>query len=109
MVTPRPLISAAPSSSAEFNDLSFVMSKKNKSEAGRILEFAALVISFREDCSEVIAGLSLPKERPEKLVKLAQELRTDGAASVARPQKLAGRLGFAQSRLWCALEWQVRS
>ena len=61
------------------------------------MEFLGLVISFREACSEVIASLPLSKARTDKLVKLAQKLRAEGAASVARLRNLAGNLGFAQS------------
>ena len=45
----------------------------------------------------MVASFSLLKDRADKLIGLAQELRVEGSASVAGFQKLAGKLGFVQS------------
>ena len=76
MAAPRPLVRPALSSCAEFNELGIAL-KRNESAASPSLGFLRLAISFRDGCQEVIASLSLSRERIARLTKLARELREE--------------------------------
>ena len=73
------------------------MLKKLKSEAGPMLEFLGFSISSRDECAEVIAGLSLSRERVEKIVAMVKEMKRQKGASLASSEELAGELRSAQT------------
>ena len=87
----------APRSCAKFNDEISILLKKDKSEVDAVLEFLGHALGFRGECGEVIASVSLPKDRIEKLVAFGGEIRGAFAASVATLRKLARKLRFAQA------------
>ena len=80
-----------------FNGALFVELKARKSEAISVLDFLGIAVGFRDDGCDVIASLTHSKEKVEKLVGLVEWLNAQGTASLAAPQKLAGKLFFRQT------------
>ena len=73
IVAPRASVDLVLRSFAMFSDESFSMPTGPKLGADSDLEFSVLAVGFLGDCEEVIASLSLPKERVEKLGALVRE------------------------------------
>ena len=70
------------------------MLEKNTSEAGSVLEFVGVVISFRTECSEVIASMSLSGKRADKLLERAQKLGAEGGCRGSPSPKISLKSRF---------------
>ena len=92
VVAPKAAVEVAIRTLTIFNDEISVMLKKNESEADSVLDFLGLSIGTRGECEEVIAGLSLPKERIGALNVVVRGLQVADWAARATLQKLAGKL-----------------
>ena len=77
---------------------------RHKSEASPFLEFLVCLVSLRGHVGDVIASLTLSKEKIRKLVKLAEQPGAQGQAPLAVLQKLAGKLFFSQTAAIHALQ-----
>ena len=97
IVAPRAMAKLALLTFTNFYDEPFLILKRNKSEADSNLDFSKLTISSRDEVKEVIASLALSKERIDRFIALARELRVAYRASLATLPKLAGQLRFAQT------------
>ena len=97
IVLPECLIKTVLNIFTSFNTALFAILEEGKSEFGALLERLGLAGSFRDDGGHVIASLSLAKEKAQELVGLIREPANQQAASLARLQKLAGRLRLAQA------------
>ena len=60
---------------AKFDDRLFLVPGENKSGAESVQEFSVVSISFLYECEEVVASLSLSKERVDEPAICARDLR----------------------------------
>ena len=77
---------------------------RHKSEESPFLEFLVCLVSLRGHVGDMIASLTLSKEKIRKLVKLAEQPGAQGQALLAVLQKLAGKLFFSQTAAIYALQ-----
>ena len=68
-----------------------------------------LTVSCRDDGGDIIASLTPSKEKIGQLVALPEQLVTQGKASVAVLQKLAGKLRFARQLSLVDLDGRLKS
>ena len=97
IILPESLMKNAFGVFASFNKALIIISKEKKSGYGALTEFLGMVIRFRNDGGSVLASLPLAEEKIQELVKMIEEPAGQNAASLARLQKLAGRLRFTRT------------
>ena len=80
----------------KLDDLSLIILKKKKSEAGRAI---GITIHFAICYGETIASLQLSESRIQQLVELTERLAAKTYITLAEPQKAAGKLCFAPTMI----------